>query len=348
MTITDEDCLAETLAFNEAFEAAAASRPAREEAPDAALLAALRRNRLGGDTPPVRLAQGRDRVVDDVPVRVFVPDRVDGVYLHIHGGGWTFGSADGQDERLWSLAEAARLAVVSVEYRLAPEHPFPAGPDDCEAAARWLVRHAAAEFGTDRLLIGGESAGAHLAVLTLLRLRDRHGIVGAFRAAHLLFGPYDLSMTPSQRTFGSRRLLSNTDSLRRTYELFTPGLTAEQRRDPGISPLFADLTGLPQARMVVGTEDPLLDDSLFLARRWRSAGAPVQLGAVAGAMHGFTLYPSTVTEREHRRAREFLSAALVDPGGAGTVPSRGPAAGRRPPAAGGRPPVADRTVASPA
>ncbi|MFF7311686.1 alpha/beta hydrolase fold domain-containing protein [Streptomyces sp. NPDC008137] len=310
MTITDEDCLTETLAFNDQFEAAAANRPVREAAPDAALLASLRRNRLGGDTPPVRLPYGHDRVVEGgVKVRVFVPDHIDGVYLHIHGGGWTFGSADGQDERLWLLAEQARLAVVSVDYRLAPEHPFPAGPDDCEAAARWLVQHAVAEFGTERLLIGGESAGAHLSVVTLLRLRDRHGITGAFRATHLLFGPYDLSMTPSQRSFGSKRLLSNTDSLRRTYELFTPGMGAEQRRDPEVSPLFADLAGMPPARIVVGTEDPLRDDSLFLAGRWQAAGAPVQLGVVAGAMHGFTLFPLTVTERELRRERDFLSTA---------------------------------------
>lgn len=308
MMITDKDCMAETLAFNERFAAEAASRPARDKAPDVDTLAVLRRHRLGGDTPPVRLPYGRDRVVDGgVKVRVFVPEQVDGVYLHLHGGGWMFGSADGQDEKLWRLAERARLAVVSVDYRLAPEHPFPAGPDDCETAARWLVRRAAAEFGTERLLIGGESAGAHLSVVTLLRLRDRHGITGAFRGAHLLFGPYDLSMTPSQRAFGSRRLLSNTDSLRRTYEAFTPGMTAEQRRDPDVSPLFADLAGLPPARIVVGTEDPLLDDSLFLARRWQAAGAPVRLGVVAGAMHGFTLFPLTITARELRRQRDFLS-----------------------------------------
>ncbi|MCO5996294.1 alpha/beta hydrolase [Actinoallomurus rhizosphaericola] len=310
MTITDEDCLPETLAFNEQFEAAAASRPARGRAPDAATLAYLRRNRLGGDTPPVRLPQGRDRVVEGgVKVRIFAPDRVDGVYLHIHGGGWAFGSADGQDERLWRLAEQARLAVVSVDYRLAPEHPYPAGPDDCEAAARWLVENAAGEFGTERLMIGGESAGAHLSVLTLLRLRDRYGVTGAFRAAHLLFGPYDLSMTPSQRRFGARRLLSNTDSLRGSYELFTPGMGEEQRRDPEVSPLFADLVGMPPARIVVGAEDPLLDDSLFLAARWEAAGASARLGVVAGAMHGFTLFPLTVTERELRRQRDFLASA---------------------------------------
>ncbi|MFF9287326.1 alpha/beta hydrolase [Streptomyces griseosporeus] len=310
MMITDEDCLAETLEFNARFEAAAASRPPRGRAPDADMLALLRRNRLGGDAPPVRLPQARDRVVaGGVQVRVFVPDRVDGVYLHLHGGGWVFGSADGQDEKLWRLAVEARLAVVSVDYRLAPEHPFPAGPDDCAAAARWLVDHVEAEFGTGRLLIGGESAGAHLSVLTLLRLRDRHAVTGAFRAAHLAFGVYDLSMTPSQRLFGSRRLLSNSDSLRGSYELFTPGMSPEERRDPEVSPLYADLTGMPPARLVVGTQDPLLDDSLFLAQRWRAAGAPVRLDVVAGAMHGFTLFPSTVTAREQRRERDFLAGA---------------------------------------
>ncbi|AEV87856.1 alpha/beta hydrolase [Actinoplanes sp. SE50] len=309
MNLVDQDCLAETEAFNAQFEAAAASRPSREASLDAATLATLRRNRLAGDAPPVRLPQGRDRVVEDVPVRVFVPDHVDGVYLHIHGGGWTFGSADGQDERLWRLAQQARLAVVSVEYRLAPEHPLPAGADDCETVARWLVKNSEAEFGAGRLLIGGESAGAHLSVLTLLRLRDRHGVIGAFQAAHLLFGPYDLSMTPSQRLFGSRRLLANTPSARATYERVTPGLDPVQRRDPQISPLYADLTGLPPARIVVGTMDPWLDDSLFLATRWTAAGAPVQLNVVAGAMHGFTLFPLTVTDREERRGQDFLRNA---------------------------------------
>ncbi|MEU6669303.1 alpha/beta hydrolase fold domain-containing protein [Streptomyces sp. NPDC046727] len=174
--------------------------------------------------------------------------------------------------------------------------------------ARWLVENSDAEFGTRRLLIGGDSAGAHLSVVTLLRLRDRHGITGAFRGAHLLFGPYGLSMTPSQRSFG-RRLVSNTGTLRRSYELFTPGRGAEQRRDPEVSPLFADLTGLPPARIVVGTQDPLLDDSLILSQRWQAAGAPVQLGVVAGAMHGFTLFPLTITEREQSREREFLATA---------------------------------------
>jgi acetyl esterase/lipase len=100
---------------------------------------------------------------------------------------------------LHTLATRAHLAVASVDYRLAPEHPFPAGPDDCEAAACWLVEHAQREFGTSRLLIGGESAGGHLSALTLLRMRDRHGAADAFCGANLVFGAFDLGMTPSQR-----------------------------------------------------------------------------------------------------------------------------------------------------
>ena len=95
-------------------------------------------------------------------MRIIAPENPRGVYLHIHGGGWTWGTADEQDPWLDRLAERCGLAVVSVEYRLAPENPYPAAPDDCEAAALWLIREAESRFGTSRLFIGGESAGAHL------------------------------------------------------------------------------------------------------------------------------------------------------------------------------------------
>src|SRR5690606_24582730 len=130
--------------------------------------------------------------------RTIVGERVDAVYLHIHGGGWVLGAADQQDVLLQRIAEGAGVAVVSVDYRLAPEHPFPAAPDDCAAAASWVLENAASEWGTERLLVGGESAGAHLTALTLLRLRDRMGAPDAVSAANLVFGAYDLSMTPSQ------------------------------------------------------------------------------------------------------------------------------------------------------
>ena len=145
----------------------------------------------------------------DITLRQFIPDSPDGVFYHIHGGGWVLGSADGQDNRLEDIANSCNLAVVSVEYRLAPEDPYPAAPDDCEAAASWLVEHGGAEYGSARLLIGGESAGAHLAVVTLLRMRDRHGYEG-FEAADLVFGCFDLNLTPSVRNFGDEPLIINT------------------------------------------------------------------------------------------------------------------------------------------
>ncbi len=301
MNLIDTDCLPETTEFNARF--AAANQLDRGVTLDAATLAALRRNRLGTDEPAVRLPQGHDRTVAGIGVREFRPPEFDGVYLHIHGGGWAFGSAASQDEQLWRVATEARLAVLSVEYRLAPEHPLPAGIEDCLAVARWLTEHASREYGTGRLLIGGESAGAHLSVLTLLALP------GAFRAAHLLYGPYDLGMTPSQRLFGARRLLSNTDSLRATYAMCLPGVGPEERRSPALSPLYADLSGLPPARLSVGAEDPLLDDSVFLADRWARTGVPVHLDVVAGAMHGFTLFPLTVSDRERQRQIAYLRAA---------------------------------------
>ena len=106
-----------------------------------------------------------------------------GVYLHLHGGGWVLGGADMQDPMLERIADNTGQAVVAVEYRLAPEHTYPAGLDDCEAAAVWVVQNANKEFGTDVLTIGGESAGGHLTAVTILRMRDRHGYTG-FRGAN--------------------------------------------------------------------------------------------------------------------------------------------------------------------
>lgn len=116
-----------------------------------------------------------------VPVRIFTPTdgRARGVYLDIHGGGFYMDSAARDDARNRELADALHIAVVSVDYRLAPEHPWPAAPDDCEAAALWLVGHADARFGSSRLAIGGRSAGATLALVTLLRLRDRGPSAGS-------------------------------------------------------------------------------------------------------------------------------------------------------------------------
>ncbi len=124
-----------------------------------------------------------------LPVRIHTPasGAVAGVHLQIHGGGFYLGSAAGDDVRNRNLADALGLAVVSLDYRLAPEHPWPAASDDCETAALWLAEHAEQLFGATKLSIGGFSAGATLAMTTLLRLRDRG--IGAYGCAVLQFGP---------------------------------------------------------------------------------------------------------------------------------------------------------------
>ncbi|HZU80571.1 MAG TPA: alpha/beta hydrolase fold domain-containing protein, partial [Acidimicrobiales bacterium] len=196
----------------------------------------------------------------------------------------------------------------SVDYRLAPEHPFPAGPDDCESAALWLLDAAGPEFGTERLLVGGESAGAHLAALTLVRLRDRLGSVERFAGANLVFGQYDMSGTPSVRRWGPRNLVISTPIIEWFADNFLPGLSAEERRRPGISPLFADLSGLPPALFTVGALDPLLDDSLFMHARWQGAGNSSELRVYPESPHGFTAFPSRMAQMAQAEQLAFLAA----------------------------------------
>jgi len=251
-----------------------------------------------------------------LPLRIIAPEREStGAFLHIHGGGWTLGEHDMQDPRLERLARDTGLTVVSVRYRLATENSYPAGPDDCEAAAVWLLSHARdpviANGGL--LAIGGDSAGAHLSVVTLLRLRDRHGISGAFGAAVLQYGGYDLSMTPSQRLWGERNLVLSGPIMNWFNDQFLPGRDREQRRDPDISPLFAELSQMPPAIFTVGTEDPLLDDTLFMEARWRMAGNPTELRIWPEAPHGFISLPMSISgvalDAEHAFLRRRLDAA---------------------------------------
>ncbi|HEX3780711.1 MAG TPA: alpha/beta hydrolase [Pseudonocardiaceae bacterium] len=313
MTIatTGLDVLEETRAFNEKLASSMASVPTVYDLDDP--LAA--RGGLGVFPEPVLLAEGVDRSVPGrdgaVGVRVFTPEEVRGVYCYLHPGGRVLGSAHHQDGRLWRLATAARVAVVSVDYRLAPEYPHPASVLDCADVARWLVANAEREFGTDRLVIGGDSAGAELAVNTLLRLRDEGELHWAFVAAQLTYGVYDMSLTPSARAFGERHLVTSTQAERWFRAKSFPGLTPEQLREPGISPLYADLRDLPPARFAVGTNDPLLDDTLFMAQRWRAAGNEAIVEVVAEAVHGFTAFPITVARRELDRQHEYLAAAMA-------------------------------------
>ncbi|MCP2257683.1 Acetyl esterase/lipase [Streptoalloteichus tenebrarius] len=232
-----------------------------------------------------------------VPVRILTPGGAAprGVHLDIHGGGFYMGTAARGDARNQQLADALGVAVVSVDYRLAPEHPWPAAPDDCETAALWLLEQAEARFGTTRLTVGGFSAGATLVMTTLLRLRDR-GLAGSFTGAALEYGTYDMSgLTPAGRLIADEYFIQ-------AYA----GHVAD-RTIPDVSPIYGDLRGLPPLLMVVGSADILLEDNMAMAARVSAAGGSVDLRIYPEAPHGFTLRPTGMAKAALRDIERWLA-----------------------------------------
>jgi acetyl esterase/lipase len=275
--------------------------------------------RMTGLTPEERLATGRrflaaqeqdgpggrDEELAGIPCRVFDPAGNDrrGTYLNIHGGAMMWGSPRMNDLANAAVATSLGVRVVSPDYRLAPEHPHPAGADDCLAVAEWVL---AQEPGP--IVVGGESAGGYFSALTLLRIRDELDAIGRIAGANLVFGCFDLSGTPSNR--GARPtdmpeiLEGNT---RHVLEGFLPGRSREDARDPSISPLYADLHDLPPALFTVGLADRLLDDSLFMAARWQSYGNRAELEVYPDCAHGFTFFPIKLA----RIARAHIDAFIA-------------------------------------
>ncbi|KAI9762617.1 MAG: hypothetical protein M4579_000235 [Chaenotheca gracillima] len=285
---------------------------------------------------PTIIARGKNISVPsrekgrDIPCRVMMPGSehgesqrgAKGVFLHIHGGGWVLGSEQVHDPVLDFIANAANLAVISVGYRLAPEDPFPAGPEDCYDTAEWLVDNAESHFGAPFKFMGGESAGGHLSVLTslhLLRTRPSFDLKGGLL---LLYGAYDLSWSPSARNY-TKTIVLSPEVIRKYMDAFLPGYSPEQRTDPSISPFYADLTPdtlgpghgkksrLPSALFLCGTEDCLLDDTLMMSVKWLSAGADTIVKLSNGAPHGFTLADPEQFEFT-REGFDWISEWLVE------------------------------------
>ncbi len=290
------------------FNAGKAAMTGDREGPDPRTPEGLEAHRTGlseRPTPegPPAVEMVAESAGRQVPVRVTMPRGGEprGVYLEIHGGGFYMGWAARSDFRNRSTADAAQVAVVSVDYRLAPEHPWPAAPDDCEAAALWVLEQAEERFGTSRLAIGGGSAGANLALTTLLRLRDK-GLAEPFVAAVLHYGAFDLSgQTPGGRRYAD--------------EFFIDAYVGavSDRTDPDISPIFGDLRGLPPALLVVGTEDILLEDSLAMAGRLAATGGEVDLRVYPESPHGFLSFPIAMAAAANEDIESWLAARFPDP-----------------------------------
>ena len=304
---------------------------------------------LGEGKPERRV----DRIVSHrcsptpVGVSVFTPsteNALRGVYLHMHGGSWFLGGAAWQNDiRMLRLADTLGIAIVSVDYRLAPEHQWPACVDDCVAAAAWLAENATSEFGTAKLLIGGESAGGHLCASAMLRLRGVLGLGEAapypYAAANLVYGCYDMAGTPSLRNY-SKPLVFNWPDFQKAIEvLLPPGkrpmipcmpisvlsqprplaccLAGTDTRAPEVSPLYAppeQLRTMPPALFSCGTDDALIDDTLFFAARW-AQHAHTELALYPGGVHGVGHFgPHANTElgrKAHRTIEAFLERHLA-------------------------------------
>jgi acetyl esterase len=223
----------------------------------------------------------RDLVVAGVPVRLYLPSGEETlpVHVHLHGGGFWMGSLETVDPMARELAHVSGMAVVSVGYRLAPEHPFPAGLDDVVTVVQGLTREVLG-FAPSTVSLGGESAGANLAAAACLRLRD---LGGPLLAAQWLDVPgVDLTAPEddSSRAYGQGYGL-DLEPLRMILALYAPDLT-----DPLASPaLAADLSGLPPAIVTTAECDPIRDQGERFAARLAEAGNDVTLHRALGQIH---------------------------------------------------------------
>jgi acetyl esterase len=285
--------------------------PDRTVAPLAEVRAAQDRvgSFLGADSVP--LQSERDVMLPgphgDVPCRFYYPEGVDqpACVVYLHGGGFMQGSLNSWDHFLRDLVRQSGVAVMSVDYRLSPESKFPVAFDETVSMVR-LIAKAGAEQGIDprRLAVGGDSAGANLALAAALALRDAGETLLSFQL--LIYGVYSADVeSPSWRRFGQGAGLSQTQFrwILETY-LEDPAQQADWR----VAPLLADLKGLPPAHLIVGSLDPLLDDSHNLAAKLKAAGVPADLTVYQGINHGFVRYGRLI--RTARVAVADCAAAL--------------------------------------
>jgi acetyl esterase len=205
-----------------------------------------------------------------------------GLLVWFHGGGWVTGSAEDSDAVCQALAVQSDTRVLSVDYRLAPEHPFPTACDDAYSALCWAHDEL---NGHGALIVGGDSAGGNLAAVCALRARDEGGPPLALQLLVYPVCDHDLD-TDSYREHGDAGLLLGHDEMVWFFEHYAP--PSVDRDHPHLSPLrSADLSGLPPAHVVIAEYDPLRDEGLAYARRLEEAGVAVKLAYYDDVLHGF-------------------------------------------------------------
>ncbi|WP_380167995.1 alpha/beta hydrolase [Jannaschia sp. R86511] len=275
---------------------------------------------LGRPDPRVRRSSAR--TPSGVALVVHTPPAPVGtvlpVVVHVHGGGWVLGGVEDTPWWVAALALAVPAVVVSVDYRLAPEHPYPAAVHDCLEAVRWVAAHpehvgAQARVRTDRLGLVGDSAGANLVAVTTARLRDepRPGDPAVAHQA-LVYPAVDATLSsPSVTTNADAPILTRAD-MERFLQLYTEG-TGVEVRDPWLSPLHAaDLAGLPPTTVLTAEHDPLRDDGTRFAAALRAAGVPVRLSDYPGAVHGFLTLAGLDRVRSRHAVAELAAALRAD------------------------------------
>ena len=251
---------------------------------------------FGGPEEPV--AEVRNRTVPGpagpIAVRVYRPEAKETlpVLIYFHGGGFVICSLDTHDGECRRLANASGCAVISVDYRLAPENKYPAAVEDAYAATEYIAEHAA-EFGIDpqRIAVGGDSAGGNLATVVATLARDRGGPLLKFQL--LIYPLVDFAdNSPSMQEYAKDYFLTR-ESMDWFTDCYLPNRAAA--RQPSASPKNAeDVRGLPPAMILTAEFDPLRDQGEAYARKLKSAGVPVELKRYDGMIHAFFSFPGAI------------------------------------------------------
>jgi acetyl esterase/lipase len=256
----------------------------------------------------------------DIPVRVYQPsgagESARPLILYFHGGGFVLGNLDLGDWICGTVAARVGAVVVSVDYRLAPAHRFPAAVEDCSAALEWAAQHAAELGATGPVGVMGESAGGTLAAVTCLIARDRGGPPISHQA--LIYPATD--MTDVHKTTAGPSTPFLTDADIAAYHRFYLG-PDDDATNPWASPLLAEHARLPPALIQVGEHDPLRDGGKRYADALRAAGVPVRLTEYVGMPHGFVNFPGLSSAADQALAEVCAeqAAALAGPGQPGDV-----------------------------